>query len=43
MAGGKYPTYNSGLFDLSDAPYYVAALTGYFSHLILDGRFRLWK
>ena len=38
-----YPIYNSGVFDLSGAPYYIAALTGYFSHLVLDGKFRLWR
>ena len=31
-----YPILNNGLDDFSGAPYYLSAITGYFSHLLLD-------
>ena len=31
-----YPMYNLGDITLSGLPYYAAAVTGYFSHLVLD-------
>lgn len=31
-----YPMYDSGLATLAGLPYYAAAVTGYFSHLLLD-------
>jgi hypothetical protein len=30
-------------FTLSGVPYYASALTGYFPHLFLDGKFKPWK
>ena len=35
-----YPIYVSQSFDFSGAPYYACAVTGYFSHLVLDGKIR---
>ena len=35
-----YPIYISGSFDFSGGPYYACAVTGYFSHLVLDGKIR---
>jgi len=31
-----YPIYVSQSFDFSGGPYYACAVTGYFSHLVLD-------
>ena len=41
-----YPVLKGGSldsFNLSGVPYYASALTGYFSHLLLDGKFTPWK
>ena len=35
-----YPIYVSQSFDFSGGPYYACAVTGYFSHLVLDGKIR---
>ena len=37
-----YPIYVSRSLDFSGAPYYAAAITGYFSHLVLDKEIKLW-
>jgi len=37
-----YPIYVSQSFDFSGGPYYAFAVTGYFSHLVLDGKIRLF-
>ena len=37
-----YPIYVSGSLDFSGGPYYACAVTGYFSHLVLDGEVRLF-
>ena len=36
-----YPIYVSQNFDLLGGPYYAYAVTGYFSHLVLDGKISL--
>ena len=36
-----YPIYVSQSFDFSGGPFYTCAVTGYFSHLVLDGKIRL--
>jgi len=36
-----YPIYISGSFDFSGLPFYACAVTGYFSHLVLDGEIKL--
>tara|TARA_B110000467_G_scaffold67058_1_gene61112 strand:- start:5945 stop:6403 length:459 start_codon:yes stop_codon:yes gene_type:complete len=36
-----YPIYMSKSFDFSGAPFYACAVTGYFSHLVLDRKIRL--
>ncbi len=33
-----YPIYAQGAINFSGLPYYLAAATGYYSHLLLDGR-----
>ena len=41
-----YPVLKGGSLDaftFSGVPYYASALTGYFSHLFLDGKFKPWK
>ena len=35
-----YPIYVSQSFDFSGGPYYACAVTGYFSHLVLDGKIK---
>ena len=37
-----YPMYVTNTFDLSGFPFYSAALTGYFSHLLLDGKVKIF-
>jgi len=36
-----YPIYVSGSFDFSGGPYYACAVTGYFSHLVLDKKIQI--
>ena len=36
-----YPIYVSQSFDFSGGPYYACAVTGYFSHLVLDGKVKI--
>ena len=36
-----YPMYINNFMDFSGAPYYAAAVTGYFSHLVLDGEIKI--
>ena len=36
-----YPMYIKNSMDFSGAPYYAAAVTGYFSHLVLDGEIKI--
>lgn len=33
-----YPIYQTGTLDLSNLPLYAIAVTGYFSHLLIDGK-----
>ena len=35
-----YPIYVAGSYDFSGAPFYACAVTGYFSHLVLDGEIK---
>ena len=37
-----YPIYVSGSLDFSGGPYYACAVTGYFSHLVLDSKIRFF-
>jgi len=37
-----YPVYNEGTLTLIGLPYYASAVTGYFSHLVLDKKFTLF-
>ena len=38
-----YPIYLSNSYDFSGMPYYVSAVTGYFSHLLLDKKIIIFK